>query len=115
MLVRHDDAVEPKGRGRGGLIGRVEAELVVDGDLVRVDHGELEVAFQGAHDEADGVRLHEVLPVVLVGRVDVHGEVVDPVDAGGLGVAVVVYVVYVALLTVLDDNVTKHTYLRYLE
>lgn len=69
------------------------AEAVEDGDFVGVDEGKFEVGFEAAHDKAGGFGGHEVAPDFAVLRVDVHGEVGDPVYAGRFGVAVVVYVV----------------------
>lgn len=47
---------------------------------------EFEVGFQATHDEPDGFGGHEFCPFLAVGRVDMYGEVGDPVYAGRFGV-----------------------------
>lgn len=43
---------------------------------------EFKVGFEAAHDEADGLGGHEFRPFLAMGRVDMYGEVGDPVYAG---------------------------------
>lgn len=57
----------------------------------------LEVGLDAAHDEPGRLGGHQLEPLLAVLGVDVDGKVGDPVDAGGLGVAEIVDVVYMAL------------------
>ena len=125
--MRQDHAFEVE-TGLAFFGGRGEA--VVDGDAVGVDHGllsrllvgvfhfgkgrgrggngkkrgretyEFKITLQTLHNQTDGLWLHQLCPFLAVSWVDMHGEVGDPVDSCGFGVAVVVDVVYVALCEV---------------
>lgn len=58
----------------------------------------LKISLQAAHDQPRRPRRHQIPPLLPMGRVDMDGEVGDPVYARRLGKAVVIDVVDMALM-----------------
>jgi hypothetical protein len=72
----------------------------------------LEIGLQAAHDQPRRDGRHQLAPLLAVGRVDVNGEVGDPVHPRRLGEAVVVDVVNVCLGGVVRVSRFMSSYFR---